>query len=284
MLGMVLEGGAMRGMFTAGVLDVMMEQKLRVDGLMGVSAGAVFGCNYKSGQIGRTIRYNTRYCRNWRYASFRSLLLTGDLFGEKFCYHDIPETLDPFDKEAFRANPAAFWCVCTDVETGEAVYHRCEDGGAEDLKWFQASASMPLASRIVRVGGRQLLDGGVADSIPLRAMEGLGYQRNIVILTQPEGFVKKPNSLMPVMRIALRKYPKLLETLARRHENYNASTAYVQQQEKAGACLVIRPPHRLDVKQVEKDPGKLQAAYQLGREEAEKRLAEIRAFIGEEKV
>lgn len=284
MLGMVLEGGAMRGMFTAGVLDVMMEQKLRVDGLMGVSAGAVFGCNYKSGQIGRTVRYNTRYCRNWRYASFRSLLLTGDLFGEKFCYHDIPETLDPFDKEAFRANPAAFWCVCTDVETGEAVYHRCEDGGAEDLKWFQASASMPLASRIVRVDGRQLLDGGVADSIPLKAMEGLGYQRNIVILTQPEGFVKKPNSLMPVMKIALRKYPRLLETLARRHDNYNAATAYVQQQEKAGACLVIRPPHRLEVKQVEKDPDKLRAAYQLGREEAEKRLEEIRAFIGEEKV
>lgn len=284
MLGMVLEGGAMRGMFTAGVLDVMMEQKLRVDGLMGVSAGAVFGCNYKSGQIGRTVRYNTRYCRNWRYASFRSLLLTGDLFGEKFCYHDIPETLDPFDKEAFRANPAAFWCVCTDVETGEAVYHRCEDGGAKDLKWFQASASMPLASRIVRVDGRQLLDGGVADSIPLKAMEGLGYGRNIVILTQPEGFVKKPNSLMPVMKIALRKYPKLLETLARRHDNYNAATVYVQQQEKAGACLVIRPPHRLEVKQVEKDPDKLRAAWQLGREEAEKRLEEIRAFIGEEKV
>ena len=297
---MVLEGGAMRGMFTAGVLDVMMEQKLRVDGLMGVSAGAVFGCNYKSGQIGRTVRYNTRYCRNWRYASFRSLLLTGDLFGEKFCYHDIPETLDPFDKEAFRANPAAFWCVCTDVETGEAVYHRCEDGGAKDLKWFQASASMPLASRIVRVDGRQLLDGGVADSIPLKAMEGLGYQRNVVILTQPDGCDKRTEIMEQIEygcicdrtnRVQLDELVEImLEVALNRSPTMKIGrdaeypTAYVQQQEKAGACLVIRPPHRLEVKQVEKDPDKLRAAYQLGREEAEKRLEEIRAFIGEEKV
>lgn len=284
MTGLVLEGGAMRGLFTAGVLDVLMEQDIRLDGTIGVSAGAVFGCNYKSGQIGRVLRYNTRYCRDWRYASFRSLLLTGDLFGEKFCYHDIPETLDPFDKEAYRNNPMPFWCVCTDAETGEAVYHRCDDGGKVDLQWFRASASMPLVSRVVEVGGRKLLDGGAADSIPLRAMEELGYQRNVVILTQPEGFVKQPNSLVPLMRRVLKQYPRLVDTMACRHEVYNETLAYIGQQEKAGRCLVIRPPCKLDVKQVEKDPEKLRTVYQLGRTEAEKRLHDIRAFIGEESV
>lgn len=282
MLGLVLEGGAMRGLFTAGVLDVMMEQDIRVDGAIGVSAGAVFGCNYKSRQIGRTLRYNTRYCRDWRYASFRSLLLTGDLFGEKFCYHDIPETLDPFDVEAYRANPMAFYCVCTDVETGKAVYHRCDDGGAEDLQWFRASASMPLVSRTVSIGGMKLLDGGVADSIPLRAFEGMGYGRNIVILTQPEGFVKEPNSLLPLMRRVLRRYPKLISAMEDRHVRYNADTAYVKAREQEGACLVIRPPRRLDVGQVERDPEKLRAAYALGRQAAEEKLAAIRAFVKEE--
>ena len=281
MTGLVLEGGAMRGLFTAGVLDVLMEQNIRMDGVIGVSAGAVFGCNYKSGQIGRTLRYNTRYCRDWRYASLRSLILTGDLFGEKFCYHDIPETLDPFDKESFRSNPMPFWCVCMDVETGEAVYHRCDEGGADDLRWFRASASMPLVSRVVEADGRKMLDGGAVDSIPLRAMEKLGYGRNVVILTQPEGFVKEPNRLMPVIRLVLKKYPRLVEAMARRHDMYNETIAYVKEQEQRGNCLVIRPPCRLDVKQVEKDPEKLRAVYQLGREEAEKRLAEIRAFMGE---
>ncbi|MGN1020891.1 MAG: patatin family protein [Aristaeellaceae bacterium] len=281
MLGLVMEGGAMRGLFTAGVMDVMMEQHLRVDGAIGVSAGAVFGCNLKSGQPGRVLRYNTRYCRDWRYASFRSLLLTGNLYGERFCYHDIPERLDPFDTAAFAADPMAFYCVCTNVDTGEPVYHRCEKGGAEDLRWLQASASMPLVSRVVKADGLRLLDGGASDSIPLRAFENMGYGRNIVILTQPEGYVKEPNSLLPLMRVWLRRYPKLIGAMASRHERYNEATAYVWAREQAGACLVIRPPQALDVRQVEKDPEKLRAAYRLGRETAEARLEEIRTFIRE---
>ncbi|MGN0747922.1 MAG: patatin family protein [Aristaeellaceae bacterium] len=283
MLGLVMEGGAMRGLFTAGVMDVMMERHLRVDGAIGVSAGAVFGCNLKSGQPGRVLRYNTRYCRNWRYASFRSLLLTGDLYGERFCYHDIPERLDPFDQEAFAADPMVFYCVCTDVDTGEPVYHRCDTGDAQDQRWLQASASMPMVSRVVVVDGMRLLDGGASDSIPLRAFEGMGYDRNIVILTQPESFVKEPNNLLPLMRLTLRKYPKLIETMASRHDRYNAETAYVRKREQAGACLVIRPPHALDVRRVERDPEKLRAAYRLGRETAEARLGDIQSFIREAK-
>ena len=185
--GLVLEGGAMRGLYTAGVLDILMENGITVDGAVGVSAGAVFGCNYKSGQIGRVLRYNLAYCRDPRYMGLRSLIRTGDLYGEQFCYHDIPDRLDPFDREAFRKNPMAFYVVCTDVHTGEAVYYRLSDGGDRDIQWMRASASMPLVSRTVQVDGYELLDGGIADSIPIAWFRSQGYTRNLVILTQPAG-------------------------------------------------------------------------------------------------
>ena len=140
----------MRGMFTAGVLDVLMEHGLTTDGTIGVSAGAVFGCNFKSHQIGRVIRYNTEYCNDKRYASFRNLLRTGNLYSEDFCYHEVPEKLDPFDEEAFRASPMDFFVVCTDLRTGDPIYHKCRSGDAEDVRWMEASASMPLAAKADR--------------------------------------------------------------------------------------------------------------------------------------
>ena len=280
MTGLVLEGGAMRGLFTAGVLDVMMENGIKVDGSIGVSAGAVFGCNYKSGQIGRVLRYNKRFCQNWRYCSFRSLLLTGDLYGAKFCYETLPRELDLFDYEGYRSNPMPFYVVCTDVETGEAVYHRCDHAEGAEMDWYRASASMPLASRPVEIGGRRLLDGGIADSIPIRYFESIGYERNIVILTQPEGFVKKPMRALGAMKGLLRGMPKVVEALSRRHEIYNEATAYIRKQLEAGRALVICPPAGLEAGHVEHDPQKLQAAYDIGRAEGERRLAEIRAFTG----
>ncbi len=278
MLGLVMEGGAMRGMFTAGVTDVLMEAGVTVDGAIGTSAGAVFGCNVKSGQIGRVIRYNTRFCADRRYASLRNLLLTGDLFGVAFCYEDIPDRLDPFDRAAFAANPMAFYAVCTDAVTGQAIYHRCHDGGREDMLWLRASASMPLASRPVEVDGRLLLDGGIADSIPLRAFQAMGYDRCIVILTQPEGFVKRPYRLMPVLRLALRRFPRVAEALRDRHLRYNQTLDFIREQEELGACLVLRPPHPLDVGAVERDADALRAVYELGRTLARERLEEIKAF------
>ena len=282
MLGMVLEGGAMRGMFTTGVLDVMMEQKLRVDGLMGVSAGAVFGCNYKSGQIGRVLRYNTRYCRDWRYASFRSLLLTGDLYGAKFCYWDLPMELDKMDYEAYAANPHPFYVVCTDVETGEAVYKLCPRADGEYRDWFRASASMPLVSRVVEADGRKLLDGGIADSIPIRYFESIGYGRNVVILTQPEGFVKTPSRGLPLLKCMLRRYPKVAQAMMRRHEVYNETSAYITRREQEGAAFVIRPPKALELSRTEHDPVRLASAYHTGREEALRRLVELKAFLANE--
>ena len=205
--GLVLEGGAMRGMFTAGVLDVLMEHGIVLDGAIGVSAGAVFGCNYKSHQIGRVIRYNTQYCNDKRYASFGNLLRTGNLYSEQFCYHTVPEKLDVFDAKAFAENPMDFFVVCTDVRTGDPIYHKCRTGDAEDIQWMQASASMPLAAKIVKIGHYQLLDGGIADSIPVRFFESIGYKRNLIVLTQPKGFVKKKNKMLPAIRARYLRYP-----------------------------------------------------------------------------
>ena len=202
--GLVLEGGGMRGIFTAGVLDVMMEQGIKLDGAMGVSAGAVFGCNYKSGQIGRSLRYNTRFCADPRYWSLESLVRTGDLFGVKFCYDDIPNRLDPFDAAAYRANPMPFYAVCTNVETGKAIHKRLDQGEGKDMEYFRASASMPVVSRIVEVDGYKLLDGGIVDSIPLLSMERRGYPKNVVILTQPIDYVKKQR---PEFKIVIHAYP-----------------------------------------------------------------------------
>ena len=180
-----MEGGAMRGMFTCGVIDVMQEAGITFDGAIGVSAGAVLGCNYKSEQIGRAYRYTRQYCKDYRYGSMKSFRKTGNAYDVDFCYHEIPEKLDVFDKEAFKANPMIFYAVATDVVTGKAVYHKCSDGEREDIEWLRASASMPLVSRVVNINGHNLLDGGIGDSIPLKFMEEQGFDRNVVILTQP---------------------------------------------------------------------------------------------------
>lgn len=278
--GLVLEGGALRGLFTAGVLDVMMENDLMVDAVVGVSAGAVFGCNFKSRQIGRTIRYNKKYCRNWRYGSFRSLLITGDYYGADFCYRRIPEELDAFDVATFQQTPMTFDVVATDIETGRAVYHRCETAMGKDLDWMRASASMPLASTPVEIDGKKYLDGGIADSIPLHYMEESGYPHSIVILTQPKGFIKQPNKLLPVLRKVMKKYPRMVAALEKRHENYNAMTKEIEEKEKAGQILVIRPESALNIGAASHDENELERVYRLGRAMGEKRLEEIRAFIG----
>ena len=145
--GLVLEGGAMRGMFTAGVLDVLMEHGITVDGAIGVSAGAVFGCNYKSHQIGRTIRYSTEYCKDKRYASFGNLLRSGNRYSEQFCYHTVPEKLDPFDAKTFREDPMDFFLVCTDVRTGDPIYHKCRTG---DLPFLGLRCWFPKPAAIIR--------------------------------------------------------------------------------------------------------------------------------------
>jgi len=277
--GLIMEGGAMRGMFTAGVIDVMMEHGIEFDGAIGVSAGACFGCNYKSRQIGRVIRYNTRFCRDRRYGGFGVLLKTGDYYSRDFCYGEIPTRYDPFDFDTYESNPMEFCIVCTDVDTGEAVYHNYKNRHDHGFEWVRASASMPLVSRMVEIDGRRYLDGALADSIPVKYFESIGYDRNIAILTQPLGFVKKRDTLYPVMKHYYRKYPRLVEAISTRHLRYNEALELIARREQEGRMLVLRPARKLPVGRTEKDPEKLRRAYEIGRSTALDRIDEIRAFL-----
>ncbi len=272
----------MRGMFTAGVLDVLMEEGINFDGVIGVSAGAAFGCNLKSRQIGRTIRYNKRFCRDKRYCSVWSLLTTGDLYGADFCYRRLPEELDLFDKDTFDENPLDFYVVASDIESGKPIYRKCNKVGENLLEWLRASASMPLVSRIVEIDGYKLLDGGICDSIPLEEMERLGYRRNLVVLTQPKEYRKMPNKAMPLIRRVFKKYPNMITAMEERHLMYNRQADEIAGKEELGEILVLRPKESLPVGRIEKNPDRLQAAYDMGRAEASARLEEIKEFLAKE--
>lgn len=276
--GLVLEGGAMRGLWTAGVIDVMMEHDIWPDGLIGVSAGAAFGCNYKSRQVGRAIRYNTKYARDSRYSGLKSWLTSGNYYNAEFGYHTMPKELDVFDDDAFNKNPMAFYVVCTDVLTGSPVYQLLSEATEETYDWIRASASMPLASKVVELQGRKLLDGGVADSIPLEYFESIGYHRNVVILTQPAGYQKEHNKLMALMRLSLRHYPKMIEAMDKRHLMYNRQLQYVAQAEQKGRCLVIRPEDKIPIGHISHDASQMRLVYEQGRRVGEKYLDRIKAF------
>ena len=278
--GLVLEGGAMRGLWTAGITDVMVEHDIWPDGLVGVSAGAAFGCNYKSRQIGRAIRYNMRFAKDSRYSGIRSLLTTGDYFNAEFDYHIVPKQYEIYDDDAFNRNPMEFIVVCTDVETGEAVYKPLTEANYDTYEWIRASASMPLVSKVVSIQGRKLLDGGVADSIPLAYTESIGYDRNVVVLTQPLGYQKEHNRLMPLMRFALRRYPEMIKALDYRHIMYNKQLEYVAQAEREGRCLVIRPDAKIPIGHISHNPQQMQHVYQIGRAIGERYIERIKDFWG----
>lgn len=277
--GLVLEGGAMRGLFTAGIIDVLMENNIKFNGAIGVSAGAAFGCNYKSGQIGRVIQYSKRFANNWKYASLWSLLTTGDYFGAEYAYHFIPNKLDIVDFETFRNNPMEFWAVATNVGSGKAVYRQLNTLDYEELEFVRASASMPLVSNIVKLNGQRLLDGGVADSIPLAFFQKQGYQRNVVVLTQPKGYRKQPNKLMPLMHLQLHRHPKMLKALAERHIMYNKEVDLVLQEERKGNVFVLQPQIKLTIGHTSHNPKKMQETYEHGRKVATEELEKLKQFL-----
>lgn len=280
--GLVLEGGAMRGMFTAGVLDAMMNNNITVDGTIGVSAGATFGCNFKSKQIGRTIRYNMKYSKDPRYVGIRSLIKTGDLYGADFCYREIPEKLDVFDTKTYQENPMAFYVVATDVNTGKPVYHLCPTGEADDIEWYRASASMPLVSRIVKINGIELLDGGISDSIPIKKFREMGYEKNILILTQHNGYRKTKSSILPLLKMKMgKKYPNLIHDMEIRHNEYNKTLDYIKELEKEGSIYVIRPKNPITIKRTERDPNKLRLLYNVGYKEGLEHIDAMKKFLNQ---
>ena len=259
----------MRGLFSAGAMDVLMERGFLPQGVIGVSAGACFGCNFVSGQKGRSLRYNKQLAHDSRHCGLKSLLTTGDIYNARFAYHTVPNEIDIFDNESFLSSGIDFHVVCTDVVSGKPVYRKCDFGGDRLYEWIRASASMPMVSNVVELDGYRLLDGGITDSIPLQYFESIGYDRNIVILTQPKGYRKRPFGFAPFVRLMLRKYPKVAELMAVRHEMYNAQIEYVEQAEAEGRCTVIRPESALPIGHISHSPSDMQLVYDLGRKTAE---------------
>ncbi len=271
--GLVLEGGGVRGIYTAGVLDVFLEEGIEFDGVIGVSAGAIHGCSYLSKQKGRSIRYFKKYCKDPRFMSMKSWLKTGDIVGAEFCYHDIPDRLDPFDHEAFAQRTAKFYATVTNVETGKAQHIELDDL-KEGIEYVRASASLPYFSRFVEIDGAKYLDGGCADSVPVHAFRRMGYQRNVVILTKEAGYRKKPEAAL-LTKLKYGRYPAFARALLNRAEDYNLCMDEILEMEKVGEVFIIQPSVPLEVGRTETDPDKIQAAYDQGRADADALLGEL---------
>lgn len=275
--GLVLEGGSVRGLYTAGVLDVFLEHGITFDGVIGVSAGAIHGCSYLSGQRGRSIRYYLKYCKDPRFMSFSSLLKTGDLVGADFCYHEIPEKLDIFDNDTFMQNGVPFYAVCSNVETGKPEYLQMTDM-FRDIEIMRASASMPYVSRMVEINGQKYLDGGCTDSIPMDAFRNMGYERNVVVLTRDISYRKKPE-LAGLAKLMYRNYPAFADVQANRYLEYNRQVERVLELEKEGSVFVIRPSVPLDVGRMEKNTEKVKAIYNLGRMDALSKITKLQDWL-----
>lgn len=278
--GLVLEGGAMRGMYTAGVLDVFMEHGVHFNGIIGVSAGAVFGVNYLSGQRGRVIRYNCRFNTDKNYMGVGCLLKTGNYFNTEYAYYRVPRELDLFDDETYMSSGVPFYAVVTNVETGEPEYMRVESvlGQMETLR---ASASMPFASKPVEINGKKYLDGGVTDSIPFEKFAEMGYEKQVVVLTRDMSYRKKPMN-GALISLFYRKYPEFRRRLKNRHIVYNESVHKLAELEKAGRAFVIRPSAPIEISRTEREPERLKQVYALGRADAERELERLGKYLGEQ--
>lgn len=276
--GLILEGGGMRGVYTAGVLDFFLEHGVSFDSCYAVSAGACHGCSYLSGQQGRALRVTVDYLEDKRYCSIYSLLTTGDIFGADMAYNQIPNYLDPYDYEAFKKRKANFYVVVTNCRTGQPEYVPVEEM-VEGLLAVRASSSLPLLSRMVTIKGTEYLDGGIADSIPLRKSQSDGHDKNVVVLTQAVDYRKKPNQLMPFIRIRYRKYPALVRQMERRYQQYNETLDYIGREEKAGRVLVIRPGKPVNIGRLEKDRNKLMVLYREGYEDAKAKHQDLIGFL-----
>lgn len=277
--GLLLEGGGMRGLYTAGILDVFMENNIKIDGIIGVSAGALFGMNYKSKQKGRVLRYNKKYAKNRDYMGFYSLLTTGNIMNEDFCFNRIVNELDPVDFETYRNSPIEFYAVLTNVETGKPEYIKLDDlENKESLEYLRASGSMPFVSKPVIISNKKYLDGGISDSIPIEKIMSMGYDKIIVVLTRPAGYQKKKsNSMLP--KIYYKQYPKFVETIENRYKKYNEEVEKVEELEKQGKVFLIRPSKLIKIKRVEKDCNKIQEMYDLGQKDAIDNLEKLKQYL-----
>ena len=276
-IGLVLEGGAMRGLYTAGVLDVFLENNIKVDGIIGVSAGVLFGVNYLSKQKGRAIRYNKKFAKDKRYMGMRSFLTTGNIINRDFAYYEIPFKIDVFDEKTFEKSNTDFWATVTNIETGEAEYLKLTNV-FEQMELLRATSAMPIVSEIIEIDGKKYLDGGVSDSIPVEKCKSMGYDKIIVVLTRTIEYRKKKAS-STLAKIKYKEYPKLIETMENRYKKYNETVEKIIDMENKKEIFVIRPSKDLKIKRIEKDVDKLQAMYDLGVSDCKKQLEKLKEYI-----
>ena len=265
-LGLVVEGGGVRAIYAAGVLDVLHDMCLPFSGVIGVSAGAIHGISFVSGQKGRSYCIYTRFCRDPRFFSFKTWLRTGNIVDNDFCYRQIPQELEPFDQKAFEASGMEFWTVSTNLETGKPEYIRMRDCFAE-IDALIASASLPYVSKPVHYRGKLLLDGGCSDRVPLRAFQSMGFDRNVVVLTHPEDHRVKDRDAA-LVRLFYRKYPAFCRTFENSPQDYEKTQVYLKAEEQKGTVFTIRPKAPIPVSRLSHDPQAIIRAYEMGRRDA----------------
>lgn len=276
-VGLLLEGGAMRGLYSAGVLDIFLDNDIKVDTIIGVSAGALFGVNYKSKQRGRALRYNLKYANDKRYMGMVPLITTGNIMNKEFCFDVVPYKLDVFDFETYEKTPEEFYAVVTNVETGKAEYIKIDDLDKK-MEYLRASGSMPFVSKFVEIDGVKYLDGGTADSIPIEKMLEMDVDKIIVILTRPIDYrKKKSNEFIP--KFFYNKYPNFVNTINNRYKRYNEQVEKILELEKENKIFVIRPSRTVQIKRVEKDTKKLQEMYDLGIEDANNIINDLKEYL-----
>lgn len=276
-IGLVLEGGAMRGLYTAGILDSLLDTKIKIDGIIGVSAGALFGVNYCSKQKGRVLRYNTKYINDPRYMSIRSLIKTGNLVNTEFAYKELPLKLDIFDEEEYSKSKTDFYAVITNIKTGKPEYKKIINCSIQ-IDELRASGSMPFVSKPVKIDKDYYLDGALGDSIPVLKMKEMGYDKIIVVLTRPLDYrKKKSNQLLP--KIMYKKYPNLINAINTRYIKYNETLELIIDMENKKEIFVLRPSKDLKIKRVEKDTDKLKEMYELGKKDFQDNLKDLKKFL-----
>ena len=279
-VGLVLEGGSMRAMFTMGVLDVFIDENIEVDGIIGVSAGALFGPNFYSKQRSRALRYNKRFCKDPRFISFWSFLFTGNLVNRKFAFYDVTYKHDVFDDETFKKNNKGYYATVTNIETGKAEYLEMKDV-YNHLEVLRATSAIPVVSKVVEINGKKYLDGGIADSIPVLQAEKMGYDKIIVILTRSMEYRKKPlnEKMLKLIEWRYKKYPKFIEANKTRHKMYNDTVEMILEKEKRGEIFVIRPQLPINLGTIEKNPEKLEEVYNHGFKEATRQIQQLKAYL-----
>lgn len=276
--GLVLEGGGMRGVYTAGVLECFLEHDIFFPYVIGVSAGACNAASYLSRQKGRNHTVNIKYVSDPRYISWRNFLKNRQFFGMDFIFDEIPNKLVPYDYEAFYRNPAEFVIGTTDCNTGNPVYFSKEDYGQEVLTVLKASSSLPFIAKEITFKDKVLLDGGISDPIPIKKAKADGYKKNIVILTRNEGYQKQPSRFQFLAKGKYRQYSGLQTALARRYRKYNETIRFLEEEEKAGNAMIIRPTVPVEVGRMERHPDKLEKLYLTGYKDAKDSIEQIRKW------